>query len=103
MPSAAHSACHRSNSGRAAAAAALADEFPDAGEQAVASLGVVGGPLPGAERAGIERVAAGHAGGFLLTVGVDRGAGADSLLEHGADLVVDDLAELIPSLPGGAA
>lgn len=48
-------------------------------------------------------VAAGRAGGFLLTVGVDRGAGADSLLEHGADLVVDDLDELTPSLPGGAA
>lgn len=48
-------------------------------------------------------VAAGRAGGFLLTVGVDRGAGAASLLEHGADVVVDDLAELIDSLPGGAA
>jgi beta-phosphoglucomutase family hydrolase len=48
-------------------------------------------------------VAAGHAGGFLLTVGVDRGAGAQSLLDSGADLVVDDLAELIPSLPTGGA
>jgi len=29
-------------------------------------------------------------------IGVDRGAGADTLRSHGADLVVDDLAELLP-------
>ncbi len=40
-------------------------------------------------------VAAGHAGRFGLVVGVDRGAGADALLEHGADTVVDDLDELV--------
>ena len=45
----------------------------------------------------ISGVAAGHAGGFALTVGVDRGAGRDALLAHGADLVVDDLAELVLS------
>ena len=32
------------------------------------------------------------AAGFGLVVGVDRGAGAQALLDHGADLVVDDLA-----------
>ncbi len=41
-------------------------------------------------------VAAGRAGAFGLVVGVDRGVGADALLESGADLVVGDLAELLP-------
>jgi len=40
-------------------------------------------------------VAAGRAGRFGLVVGVDRGAGADALREHGADVVVDDLQELV--------
>ncbi|KZX21366.1 Fructose-1-phosphate phosphatase YqaB [Rathayibacter tanaceti] len=48
-------------------------------------------------------VAAGRAGGFGLVVGVDRGVGADTLLAHGADLVVDDLAELLPFLPTAPA
>lgn len=39
-------------------------------------------------------VAAGHAGSFGLVVGVDRGAGHEALTRAGADLVVDDLAEL---------
>jgi beta-phosphoglucomutase family hydrolase len=43
----------------------------------------------------VSGVAAGHAGDFGLVIGVDRGAGADALREHGADLVVDDLAELL--------
>lgn len=42
---------------------------------------------------------AGRAGGFGLVIGVDRGVGADTLLAHGADLTIDDLAELIPFLP----
>ena len=33
--------------------------------------------------------------GFGLVVGVDRGAGAQALLDHGADLVVDDLAAFV--------
>ena len=45
----------------------------------------------------VSGVAAGHAGGFGLVVGVDRGAGVDALREHGADLVVDDLADLLGS------
>jgi beta-phosphoglucomutase family hydrolase len=40
-------------------------------------------------------VAAGAAGGFALVVGVDRGGNRAALLEAGADLVVDDLAETI--------
>ncbi|GAA0610965.1 beta-phosphoglucomutase family hydrolase [Sporichthya brevicatena] len=41
-------------------------------------------------------VAAGRAGGFSLVVGVDRVGQADELRAHGADVVVTDLAELLP-------
>jgi beta-phosphoglucomutase family hydrolase len=44
----------------------------------------------------VSGVAAGRAGAFGLVVGVDRGAGVDVLLEAGADVVVADLAELVP-------
>ena len=40
-------------------------------------------------------VAAGRAGGFGFVVGVDRGGQAEALHEHGADIVVEDLAELL--------
>jgi beta-phosphoglucomutase family hydrolase len=40
-------------------------------------------------------VAAGHAGGFGLVVGVDRVGQADGLREHGADVVVQDLGDLL--------
>ena len=40
-------------------------------------------------------VAAGRAGGFGFVVGVDRLGQADALTEHGADVVVTDLAELL--------
>jgi len=40
-------------------------------------------------------VAAGRAGRFGLVVGVDRLGQADALAEHGADVVVADLAELL--------
>jgi beta-phosphoglucomutase family hydrolase len=43
----------------------------------------------------ISGVAAGHAGGFPVVIGVDRGAGHAALFEHGADVVVDDLTELL--------
>ena len=43
----------------------------------------------------LSGVAAGHAGHFGLVVGVDRGAGAGPLKKHGADVVVNDLAELL--------
>jgi beta-phosphoglucomutase family hydrolase len=42
-------------------------------------------------------VAAGHAGHFGAVVGVDRVGQADALREHGADIVVTDLGELLPS------
>ncbi len=44
----------------------------------------------------VSGVAAGRAGGFGLVVGVDRGVGEATLRESGADLVVTDLAELLP-------
>jgi beta-phosphoglucomutase family hydrolase len=40
-------------------------------------------------------VAAGRAGGFACVVGVDRAGQAAALRDHGADLVVSDLAELL--------
>ena len=40
-------------------------------------------------------VAAGRAGGFGFVVGVDRVGQAEALKEHGADVVVTDLAELM--------
>jgi beta-phosphoglucomutase family hydrolase len=40
-------------------------------------------------------VAAGHAGGFGFVVGVDRVGQADGLREHGADIVVKDLGDLL--------
>jgi beta-phosphoglucomutase family hydrolase len=40
-------------------------------------------------------VAAGRAGGFALVVGVNRVGQAQELLDHGADIVVKDLAELL--------
>ena len=45
----------------------------------------------------LSGVQAGHAGGFGLVVGVDRGVGAQRLTESGADVVVSDLAELAAS------
>lgn len=40
-------------------------------------------------------VAAGRAGGFARVIGVDRVGQAAALREHGADVTVDDLAELL--------
>ena len=47
----------------------------------------------------ISGVAAGAAGDFALVIGVDRGAGADALRAVGAHVVVEDLAELLPTDP----
>ena len=41
-------------------------------------------------------VQAGHAGRFGLVIGVNRRNQADALREHGADLVVSDMSELLP-------
>ncbi|MGB6205790.1 HAD-IA family hydrolase, partial [Mycobacterium sp.] len=43
----------------------------------------------------ISGVEAGHAGHFGYVVGVDRVGQADALRQHGADVVVTDLAELL--------
>lgn len=40
-------------------------------------------------------VAAGRAGGFGIVIGVDRVDQAQALLDHGADIVVQDLSELL--------
>jgi phosphoglycolate phosphatase-like HAD superfamily hydrolase len=40
-------------------------------------------------------VAAGRAGAFGFVVGVDRVGQAEALREHGADVVVSDLDELV--------
>jgi beta-phosphoglucomutase family hydrolase len=78
---------------------------------AIATQGLKGKPAPdsflaGARCVGVEPVraavfedalagvAAGRAGGFGFVVGVDRTGQADALREHGADIVVSDLAEL---------
>jgi beta-phosphoglucomutase family hydrolase len=45
----------------------------------------------------LSGVAAGRAGGFACVVGVDRLGQADELREHGASIVVSDLAELLDS------
>jgi beta-phosphoglucomutase family hydrolase len=48
-------------------------------------------------------VAAGRAGCFALVVGVDRVGQAEALREHGADIVVRDLAELLEGDGQGGA
>ena len=65
-------------------------------EYAAAALGVPAARAVVIEDA-VTGVAAGRAGGFGLVIGVDRGAGAQTLREAGADAVVSDLAELMPA------
>jgi beta-phosphoglucomutase family hydrolase len=95
-------------------AAGLADRFQTVVSGAVATeRGLPGKPAPdtfvyAAEVLGatagtsvvledaVSGVRAGRAGDFGLVVGVDRGAGAATLTEAGADLVVTDLQELVP-------
>ena len=99
-------------------AAGLRDRFEVIVDGLVAAAeGIPGKPHPdtylrGAELLGVpaERcvviedavsgVQAGAAGGFARVVGVDRGAGRQTLLDEGADIVVVDLAELISGLNG---
>ncbi len=86
----------------------------------VADKGLAGKPAPdgyllGAERLGVEPtrtvviedatsgVAAGKAGCFAVVIGVDRGAGAEALLNSGATFVVNDLDELLPCADHDAA
>ncbi|MCW3012050.1 MAG: beta-phosphoglucomutase family hydrolase [Solirubrobacterales bacterium] len=79
----------------------------------IASEGIPGKPAPdtfllAAKRLGLTAkecavfedalagVEAGRAGDFGWVVGVDRAGQREALLERGADIVVDDLAELLP-------
>jgi beta-phosphoglucomutase family hydrolase len=96
------------------AAAGLDDRFDVVVDGIVAAdRGIVGKPAPdpylyGARQLGVDPlvsvivedavsgVASGAAGNFSVVIGVDRGAGVETLLENGASLVVADLAELLP-------
>lgn len=102
------------------AAAGLSTRFEIVVDGLVAAeTGINGKPAPdmylmGAERLGVDPartvvvedatsgVAAGAAGDFAVVIGVDRGAGAEALLEHGATFVVSDLADLLDSSPDRA-
>jgi len=76
-------------------------------EQHIAGKPAPDSYLEGARRLGVEPAAAavfedalsgveaGRAGNFGLVVGVDRVGQADALREHGADVVVTDLADLL--------
>ncbi len=69
---------------------------PETFEHAAAALGVPVAQAVVIEDA-VSGVEAGRAGAFGLVIGVDRGAGAETLREAGADVVVRDLAELMPA------
>jgi beta-phosphoglucomutase family hydrolase len=75
---------------------------PDTFVFAADALGV-GAPGTVVLEDAVSGVRAGAAGGFALVVGVDRGAGCRALEEAGADLVVTDLAELVPGPEGASA
>jgi len=95
------------------AAAGILDLFEEIVDGRVTEReGLKGKPAPdtflaGARAVGVEPpaaavfedalagVAAGHAGGFGIVIGVDRVGQADALRSHGADVVVKDLAELM--------
>lgn len=101
------------NCGRVLEAAGIADLFDAQVDGRVAGeLGLPGKPagdtyLEAARRLGVppERavvvedatsgVEAGRNGGFGLVIGVDRTGNPEALREHGADLVVADLGELV--------
>jgi beta-phosphoglucomutase family hydrolase len=98
-------------------AAGLLDRFPVIVDGVVAADELLAGkPAPdtylaAARKVGVPKeravvmedarlgVAAGRAGDFGLVVGVNRGTGREALLASGADIVVDDLAELAEDGP----
>ena len=81
--------------GNVAAAEGLAGKpAPDTFLAAARKLGVAPAAAAVFEDA-LAGVAAGRAGGFGYVVGVDRVGQAGALREHGADVVVEDLAELL--------
>ena len=67
---------------------------PDTFRYAAEQLGVEPARCAVVEDA-VSGVTAGARGGFGVVVGVDRGVGADALHQAGADVVVNDLAELL--------
>jgi beta-phosphoglucomutase family hydrolase len=67
---------------------------PDSYLAAAKRLGVKAGEAAVFEDA-LSGVEAGHGGHFGVVVGVDRVGHADALREHGADVVVSDLADLL--------
>lgn len=67
---------------------------PDTYLEAAKMLGVAGAAAAVYEDA-LAGVEAGRAGSFGLVVGVDRTGQADALRQHGADVVVGDLSELM--------
>ncbi|WP_340540808.1 HAD family hydrolase [Nocardioides sp. GXZ039] len=67
---------------------------PDTYQEAARELGVPESGAVVVEDA-TSGVAAGAAGDFALVIGVDRGVGHQALTEAGADVVVDDLGELV--------
>ena len=69
---------------------------PDAFLEAARRLGVAP-PHAAVFEDALAGVSAGRAGGFGLVVGVDRAGQGDKLHAAGADVVVDDLAELVGS------
>ena len=76
---------------------------PDTFLAAAADLGVAKEQAVVFEDA-LAGVESGRAGGFGFVVGVDRLGHADKLREHGADVVVTDVADLLAaSEPGGSA
>ncbi|ROP77456.1 HAD superfamily hydrolase (TIGR01509 family)/beta-phosphoglucomutase family hydrolase [Frigoribacterium sp. PhB107] len=102
-------------------AAGLRDRFDVIVDGAVAAAeNIAGKPAPdtyleGARRLGLTAadcvvvedatsgVEAGRAGSFGLVLGVDRGTGRDALLRSGADVVVDDLQEVVAALGSARA
>jgi beta-phosphoglucomutase family hydrolase len=74
---------------------------PDSYLEAARVLGI-GPSLAAIVEDALAGVEAGRAGGFGLVVGVTQSGQEDALRAHGADLVVHDLAELLPGMPGGA-
>lgn len=72
---------------------------PDSYLEAARELGVDPGRAAMVEDA-LAGVEAGRAGHFGLVVGVDRADHADELRDHGADVVVADLADLLPFVTG---
>ncbi len=100
--------------------AGIADLFEARVDGVVAGdLGLPGKPAPdtflkAAELLGVDParavvvedavsvVKAGRAGGFGLVIGVDRKGDPEALLENGADIVVEDLDELVDRGEGGS-